>query len=138
MRVALVFARRGFNIESLVVSAAAQRRLLAHDDHLPRRPHDLEQIVKQLAKLVDVVHAIDHTGDQAYRDRDRAGQAPVPTSKAARRSSRSPSTSARKVVDYGQDSLMLRVYGSSEKLDAFIELLRPLRPHRAGALAARS
>jgi acetolactate synthase-1/3 small subunit len=30
-----------------------------------------------------------------------------------------------KVVDYGPDSLMLRVYGASEKLDAFIELLRP-------------
>jgi acetolactate synthase-1/3 small subunit len=30
-----------------------------------------------------------------------------------------------KVTDYGQESLMLRVYGSSEKLDAFIGLLRP-------------
>ena len=31
-----------------------------------------------------------------------------------------------KVTDYGPASLMLRVYGSSEKLDAFIALLRPL------------
>ncbi|NNL85577.1 MAG: acetolactate synthase small subunit, partial [Myxococcales bacterium] len=30
-----------------------------------------------------------------------------------------------KVVDYGPESLMLRVYGASEKLDAVIELLRP-------------
>ena len=30
-----------------------------------------------------------------------------------------------KVVDYAQDSIMLRVFGSSEKLDALIELLRP-------------
>jgi len=30
-----------------------------------------------------------------------------------------------KVTDYGQDSMMLRVYGSSQKLDAFIGLLRP-------------
>ena len=32
-----------------------------------------------------------------------------------------------KVVDYGTDSLVLQVYGSSEKLDAFIELLRPFQ-----------
>ena len=30
-----------------------------------------------------------------------------------------------KVVDYGSDSLMLRVYGDSDKLDAFVALLRP-------------
>ena len=30
-----------------------------------------------------------------------------------------------RVVDYGSDSLILQVHGSSEKLDAFIELLRP-------------
>ena len=29
-------------------------------------PATLEQIIKQLAKLVDVVHAIDHTGDESY------------------------------------------------------------------------
>ena len=30
-----------------------------------------------------------------------------------------------KVVDYGHDSLILRVYGDTEKLDSFISLLRP-------------
>jgi len=32
-----------------------------------------------------------------------------------------------KVVDYGSDSLILQVHGPSEKLDAFIDLLRPFR-----------
>ena len=50
---------------------AARDGLLAHDDHLLGRPRStLEQIIKQLAKLVDVVHAIDHTGsDRSSRRR---------------------------------------------------------------------
>ena len=31
-----------------------------------------------------------------------------------------------KVVDYGTDSLILQVYGASEKIDAFVDLLRPI------------
>ncbi|NIV46668.1 MAG: acetolactate synthase small subunit, partial [Gammaproteobacteria bacterium] len=66
VRVALVFSRRGFNIESLVVSPAAEGRFSRMTITCSGEPEDLEQVVKQLAKLVDVVHAIDHTGDQSY------------------------------------------------------------------------
>jgi acetolactate synthase I/III small subunit len=125
VRVALVFARRGFNIESLVVSAAARgdfsrMTIVCRGDRA-----NLEQIVKQLAKLIDVVQAIDHTGDQAYE----AEIALVKLqSNLDRRTQILQITEhfGAKVVDYGQESLMLRVFGSTEKLDAFIELLRPL------------
>ena len=63
IRIALVFARRGYNIDSLVVS----------DGHDPAFSHmnitatgdekTLHQILQQLNKLVDVIHAKDHTGD---------------------------------------------------------------------------
>src|SRR4051794_5332387 len=63
VRVALVFSRRGYNIESLVVSGDVT------NDQFSRititcsgDPETLEQIIKQLAKLIDVVHAFDHTG----------------------------------------------------------------------------
>src|SRR3954462_5642747 len=63
VRVALVFSRRGYNIESLVVSGDVT------NDQFSRMtitcsgdPETLEQIIKQLAKLIDVVHAFDHTG----------------------------------------------------------------------------
>ena len=66
VRVALVFSRRGYNIESLVVSPAAEGRFSRMTITCSGDPTDLEQIIKQLAKLVDVVHAIDHTGDESY------------------------------------------------------------------------
>jgi acetolactate synthase small subunit len=63
VRVALVFARRGYNIESLVVSADAGNNILSRMTiTCSGDPDTLEQIIKQVAKLVDVVRAIDHTG----------------------------------------------------------------------------
>ena len=65
VRISQVFSRRGYNIGSLVVSPA----------HIPNTsrmtltctgPEDvLHQIILQLNKLVDVIHARDHTDDQA-------------------------------------------------------------------------
>src|SRR5262245_43264875 len=66
VRVALVFARRGYNIESLVVSPAARGDFSRMTITCSGDRETLEQIIKQLAKLIDVVHAIDHTGDDSY------------------------------------------------------------------------
>src|SRR4029453_12213310 len=66
VRVALVFARRGFNIESLVVSPGVEDRFSRMTITCSGRKEDLDQVVKQVPKLVDVVHAIDHTADLTY------------------------------------------------------------------------
>ena len=65
VRIAQCFARRGFNIENLVVSPA----------HIPQCSRmtitslgpqaELQQIILQLNKLVDVIHAKDHSDDNA-------------------------------------------------------------------------
>jgi acetolactate synthase-1/3 small subunit len=64
VRIALVFARRGYNIDSLVVSPA-------HDPAFSRmtivaigEKNTLDQILKQLNKLIDVVEAKDETGEE--------------------------------------------------------------------------
>lgn len=67
IRVALVFARRGFNIDSLVVSeghdpAFSHMTITASGDE-----DTLRLILSQLNKLVDVVHAKDHTGEDLVR-----------------------------------------------------------------------
>jgi acetolactate synthase-1/3 small subunit len=102
VRVAIVFARRGYNIDSLVVSPGARGDFSRMTIACSGDPETLEQIIKQLAKLVDVVHAIDHTGGEAYG-----------------------TEIALLKLQCGTESLMLRVYGASEKLDTFTELLRP-------------
>src|SRR3954468_22684795 len=67
VRVALVFSRRGFNIESLVVSAdVANGDFSRMTITCSGDPDTLEQIIKQVTKLVDVVTAFDHTGQSVY------------------------------------------------------------------------
>ena len=124
VRVALVFSRRAFNIESLVVSPAAEGRFSRMTVTCSGDPTDLAQVVKQLAKLVDVVHAIDHTGDESYEVEIALVKLACPLDQRTQILQIAEHYKAR-VVDYGPDSLILQAYGSSEKLDAFIELLRP-------------
>ena len=125
VRVALVFSRRGYNIESLVVSPSAHGGFSRMTITCSGAADALEQIIKQLAKLVDVVHAIDHTGEDVYETeiallkiacdrRDRAEILQIAEHFGA------------KVVDYGAETLIIRVYGSSQKLDAMISLLQTM------------
>lgn len=124
VRIALVFARRGYNIESLVVSPGARGGFSRMTITCSGDLASLEQIIKQLSKLIDVVHAIDHTGEPVIATEialikvacglgDRTEILQIAEHYRAR------------VVDYGPDSVILRVQGESEKLDRLLSLLRP-------------
>ncbi len=63
IRIALVFARRGFNIDSLVVSESNDPDFSTMNIVATGDKRTLDQILKQLNKLVDVVHATDRTGE---------------------------------------------------------------------------
>ena len=132
VRVALVFSRRGYNLESLVVSAALS---VAGLDATPGEfsrmtitcsgdPDTLEQIIKQLVKLIDVVHAFDHTGQSAI-----ACEVALVKLKAGLKQRTEILQVAEnfkaKVVDFGADSMILRCAGESDKLDALVGLLKP-------------
>jgi acetolactate synthase-1/3 small subunit len=126
VRVALVFARRGYNIESLVVSADVAHGEFSRMTMTCRGDLDtLEQIIKQLTKLIDVVHAIDHTGQSVVET-----EIALVKIKAELKSRTEILQIAEhynaKVVDYGAEALILRIYGDTEKLDSIIALLRPL------------
>jgi acetolactate synthase-1/3 small subunit len=124
VRVALVFSRRGFNIESLVVSPGAEGRFSRMTITCSGEPEVLEQIIKQLAKLVDVVHAIDHTGNLAYETEIALIKIEAPLAERTEILQVAEHFKSR-VVDYGSESMILQAYGASEKLDALISLLRP-------------
>jgi acetolactate synthase-1/3 small subunit len=67
IRIALVFARRGYNIDSLVVSEGHDPDFSHMTITARGEEKGLDQILSQLNKLVDVVHATDHTGDEVLR-----------------------------------------------------------------------
>jgi acetolactate synthase-1/3 small subunit len=124
VRVALVFSRRGYNIESLVVSPAAQGGFSRMTITCSGDPATLEQIIKQLAKLVDVVHAIDHTQDDSFETEIALIKIACESHERTEVLQVAEHFKA-KVVDYGAKSLMLQVFGSSDKLDSITALLRP-------------
>lgn len=124
VRVALVFARRGYNIESLVVSPSASGGFSRMTITCSGELTTLDQIIKQLYKLVDVVRAVDHTGDAAYETEIALIKLRVEDGNRTQILQIAEHFGA-KVVDYAAESVMVRVYGSSEKLDALIHLLRP-------------
>ena len=132
VRVSLVFSRRGYNMESLVVSPALS---VPGFDAAPGEfsrmtitcsgdPDTLEQIIKQFEKLIDVVHAIDHTG-QPVIECELALVKLKATLKERTEILQIAENFKAKVVDFGADSMILRSAGETEKLDAFIGLLKP-------------
>jgi acetolactate synthase-1/3 small subunit len=121
VRVAMVFSRRAYNIESLVVSPGARTGFSRMTVTCSGDPGILEQMIKQLAKLVDVVHALDHTLSDRFETeialiKIRCG------GDGRREVLEIAEHFNSKVVDYSAESLILRVYGGSEKLDAMISL----------------
>jgi acetolactate synthase-1/3 small subunit len=122
MRISQVFARRGYNIESLVVSPA----------HLPRTsrmtitcsgPDDvLHQIILQLNKLVDVIHARDHTDDQAVT-RELALFKVGCTVPQRTEILQISEVFRGKTVDLSEETITIEATGTSEKMDALESLL---------------
>ena len=132
VRVSLVFSRRGYNMESLVVSPAIS---VAGLDAAPGEfsrmtitcsgdPDTLEQIIKQFEKLIDVVHAIDHTGQPAIESELALVKLKASLKERTEILQIAENFKA-KVVDFGADSMILRSAGETDKLDAFVGLLKP-------------
>jgi len=123
VRVSLVFARRGYNIESLVVSPAAREGFSRMTITCSGDPGTLQQIIRQLEKLVDVVRAIDHTAHSSYATEIALIKVACDADERGEILQVAEHFNA-KVVDYAASSVILRVYGASEKLDALITLLQ--------------
>ena len=61
MRICQVFSRRAFNIDSLVVSQGRNPSFSRMTIGITGDPSGLEQIIKQVGKLIDVIHCSEHT-----------------------------------------------------------------------------
>lgn len=61
MRICQVFSRRGFNIDSLVVSEGRNANFSRMTIGISGDPEGLPQIIMQVGKLIDVIHCSEHT-----------------------------------------------------------------------------
>jgi acetolactate synthase-1/3 small subunit len=121
-RSAALFARRGFNIDSLAVSETEDPQVsrmiitVSGDDRV------LEQICKQLQKLVDVIKVLDHTGDITI-ERELA-LIKIKVDRQTRGEVMQIANIFRgEVVDVASGVMCIEMTGDSSKIDAFIELM---------------
>jgi acetolactate synthase-1/3 small subunit len=121
-RVSHVFARRGFNLESLAVSrtedptVSRMTIVVAGDDKA------FTQIGQQLFKLIDVIKVIDHTRDELVGRELMLIK--VRASDAARAEIMQIASVFRaNLVDISESTLMIEITGKPDKLDAIGRML---------------
>lgn len=121
-RVAGLFSRRGYNIDSLTVGVTEDPRysimtiVVTGDDDI------LEQIEKQIRKLEDV-REVEVLGEATSVFRELI-LAKVKTIPSKRQEVMAVADVFRaKIVDVSKDSLMVELTGNQQKLEAFLDLL---------------
>ena len=123
-QVAGMFAARGFNIDSLVVGRTESPELSRMTIVAVGDDRTLEQVRKQLAKVVSVVRVRDFK-DVDYVERDlMLLRVSVPPERRAE-IVQLTSLFRGRVVDVARRSLTIELSGPEEKLEAFIDLARP-------------
>ncbi len=121
-RVSHVFARRGFNLESLAVSrtedptVSRMTVVVAGDDEA------FTQIGKQLFKLIDVIKVIDHTRDDLV-SRELALIKVKATSSTRSEIIQIAQAFKAKLVDIGEETIMIEVTGKEAKVDGLQKML---------------
>ena len=123
-RIAGMFARRGYNIRSLAVGPTEDERISRLTIVVGTEAVQLEQITKQLNKLVHVLKIVQLDPDSSV---EREMQLIKVTADPSTRSQiiEIAEVFRAKIVDVDHDSLVVEVAGSPEKLEAMIELLSP-------------
>lgn len=122
--VAGMLASRGFNIDSLAVGATEDALLSRMTFVVHGDDKVLEQVRKQLDKIVSVVRVVDISSED-YVERDlMLIKVQVPPEKRLEIAQLVEMFRAR-VVDVSSDNMMLEISGSERKIEAFIDLMRP-------------
>jgi len=123
-RVASLFSRRGFNIQSLAVGATEQKDMSRMTIVVSVEESPLEQITKQLNKLINVIKIVEQEDDNAV-SRELA-LIKVRTDATTRSQVIEAVNLFRaKVVDVTTESLTIEATGTPAKLEAFMRVLEP-------------
>ena len=123
-RVSNMFARRGFNIESLAVGPTERPEVSRITLRVDCSLRTLEQIEKQMHKLVNVLRVTTLEAGEAVERELALVKVSAPPARRAELMALGEVFRAR-VADLGPDSMIFEVAGSPEELEAFEELVRP-------------
>ena len=123
-RVAGLFSRRGYNIHSLAVGPTEDPRVSRITIVVGTEATHLEQVIKQLNKLINVLKIVELEHDSSV---ERELQLVKVSADGTTRSQiiELADVFRAKIVDVDHDSLTIEASGAPEKLEAMIDLLNP-------------
>jgi acetolactate synthase-1/3 small subunit len=123
-RIAGLFARRGFNIVSLAVSPTEDERYSRMTIVVDADSAPLEQVTKQLSKLIPVLKIVELAPANAV-ERELMLVTVKATSEARSQITELAAIFEARIEDVGLEALTILVAGAPEKLDAMTDLLAP-------------
>ncbi|MBN1134456.1 MAG: acetolactate synthase small subunit [Methanosarcinaceae archaeon] len=123
-RVSGLFSRRGYNIDSLAVGVTEDPKISRMTIVVRGDDHVLEQVTKQLNKLIDVIRVTDISSDEAI---ERELSLIKVTADANTRSEiiQIVDIFRARIVDVAAKSMTIEITGDDEKIRAMEKLLRP-------------
>ena len=124
MRISSMFARRGFNIESLSVGPTERQDVSRITLRVDCEAHSLEQIEKQMHKLVNVLRITELTPGESIERELALIKVTAPPARRTELMALGEVFQAH-VADLGPDSIVFELAGAPEEIDSFEELLRP-------------
>jgi len=123
-RVTTMFARRGYNIESLAVGETERHDVSRITLRVDCETHSLEQIEKQMHKLVNVLRVTELAPGESLERELALLKVSAPPSARAELMALGEVFNAR-IADLGPDAIVFELTGSPEDVDSFEELVRP-------------
>ncbi|WP_372679929.1 acetolactate synthase small subunit [Desulfosarcina sp.] len=136
-RVSGLFASRGYNIETICGAPTANPEMSRITITTNTNPDQMEQIMKQVRRLINVIKVRDMTGDEAVR---REMALICVNAQESHRSEiqRIVDSFRARIVDTGLTHYIIEVTGQMEKIEALLRLLAPMgikKVARSGILA---
>jgi acetolactate synthase I/III small subunit len=123
-RVASLFSRRGYNIDSLAVGPTEHQEVSRMTIAVNLEDQPLEQVTKQLNKLVEVLKIVELEGPGAI-ERELALIKVKADAVTRSRVLETVQLFRAKVVDVAVDAVTIEVTGNREKLEAMLRVLEP-------------
>ena len=123
-RVASLFSRRGYNIQSLAVGATEQKDMSRMTIVVSVEESPLEQITKQLNKLINVIKIVEQDDDNSVA-RELALIKVRADATTRSQVIEAVNLFRAKVVDVSTESLTVEATGTQEKLEALLRVLEP-------------
>ncbi|MBF0215566.1 MAG: acetolactate synthase small subunit [Candidatus Omnitrophica bacterium] len=140
-RVSGLFSARGFNITSLAVGETEDPEISRMTIVVDADERILEQVKKQLHKLIDTIKVLDLTGKETVERELLLVKVNADKTSVREKIIKVADTTGAKIVDIGKKTITIEEAGDEHRIKALIELLKPygiIEMARTGKVALSS